>query len=362
MSFTHGSKKRREDKEDILTTAQIQKRNGKAKAQNLKVIKVEDEQFCVESSEGKIFYKVNIDPYGQSVCSCGDYVRNIKTDPNFRCKHILAVMDCDGVFEQTDALERKVPRLDQRFIKSISGRDFCLYSGLLDYAHQKGLLKLECEILQYPKSDNGYEAICKAVAETKTGEVFVDIGDANSKNTNKMIAPHIIRMASTRAKARCLRDLCNIGMTCLEELGDLNEVIGMDNSEAAGKPKKIVTRKSAPEPERPAAEKEEIKTKSADPAFSETPGEGHKEPATPVHEKPQKTEATRAKGKGNGTSGNDTPKISEAQRRATINLARRRGISIEELEGMVQQAYGVSVDELTQAQASAFIRNLQSAA
>ena len=52
---------------------------------------------------------------------------------------------------------------------------------------------------------------------SRNGELFSDIGDADPSNVNRKIAPHIIRMASTRAKARVLRDLCNIGITCLEE-------------------------------------------------------------------------------------------------------------------------------------------------
>jgi len=75
-----------------------------------------------------------------------------------------------------------------------------LYNGLIDLAHQKGLLKLEVEVIQYPTSENGNEAVCRAIAETKYGERFSDIGDASVKNCNKMIASHIIRMASTRAK------------------------------------------------------------------------------------------------------------------------------------------------------------------
>ena len=48
-------------------------------------------------------------------------------------------------------------------------------------------------------------------------------------NCNAKVAKHIIRMASTRAKARCLRDMTNIGMTCLEELGDIAEAIGAED-------------------------------------------------------------------------------------------------------------------------------------
>jgi hypothetical protein len=341
-----------------MTTTQIQKRNGKS--QRLKVIKAGEGYFAVESTEGKIFYTVSIADNGTTSCSCADFIRNHKNDDSFRCKHILAVHDCDGVYEESLLLDRKHPKLDGRFIKNISGRDFCLYAGLLDYAHQKGLLKLECSIIQYPCEANGHEAICTAVAEAKNGEVFVDIGDANSKNTNKMIAPHIIRMASTRAKARCLRDMCNIGMTCLEELGDLKDVIGLDTAETRIVPQKAIAKQ----------------LKNADPAFSDakktvpetkhdekTETKAAKTAQTAVHERPAKTD-------GNGSKGNDTagkasdklPKISEAQRRAMLNLAKRRGHSSEELDTMVKNAYGISIDGLNTQQASAFIRQIQSAA
>ena len=54
--------------------------------------------------------------------------------------------------------------------------------------------------------------------------------------------------------------------------------------------------------------------------------------------------------------------MSEAQKRAIYNLSRRRGISVEEVEGMAMETYGVELANLTSKDASAFIRNLQQAA
>ena len=66
-------------------------------------------------------------------------------------------------------------------------------------------------------------------------------------------------------------------------------------------------------------------------------------------------------GKGK-TKAETVPKISEAQHRALMNLSRRRGISVEELEKMSQETYGVPVESLNAAAASQFIRTLQQSA
>ena len=52
------------------------------------------------------------------------------------------------------------------------------------------------------------------------GRRFSGIGDASPENVGRNIAPHLIRMAETRAKARALRDAVNVGATALEELSD----------------------------------------------------------------------------------------------------------------------------------------------
>jgi len=56
------------------------------------------------------------------------------------------------------------------------------------------------------------------------------------------------------------------------------------------------------------------------------------------------------------------PRMSEAQKRAIYNLSRRRGISVEQLEQMVADAYACDLETLTSGDASAFIRQLQQAA
>ena len=107
------------------------------------------------------------------------------------------------------------------------GRRFVLYAGLLEEAHARGLRSIETELLQVPNLENGEVAIAKAVVRTEEGK-FSGIGDASRQNVGRTIAPHIIRMAETRAKARALRDAINVGVTALEELGGESEEVVSD--------------------------------------------------------------------------------------------------------------------------------------
>ncbi|NBV38350.1 MAG: hypothetical protein EBS00_02110 [Verrucomicrobia bacterium] len=107
------------------------------------------------------------------------------------------------------------------FLIQRNGKIFVLYAGLLDLAHERGLRDLRVELVQAPSASNSFVAIAKAIATVKQGDtfaIFEEIGDASAANTSAAIAPHIIRMAATRAKARALRDALNIGVTALEEL------------------------------------------------------------------------------------------------------------------------------------------------
>jgi hypothetical protein len=104
------------------------------------------------------------------------------------------------------------------------GKRFVLYAGLLEEAHNRGLRSIETELVQVPTKENGEVAIVKAVIRTEEGK-FGGIGDASPQNVNRAIAPHLIRMAETRAKARALRDAINVGVTAFEELGGEEEVV-----------------------------------------------------------------------------------------------------------------------------------------
>lgn len=114
-------------------------------------------------------------------------------------------------------------KINEKFLINLQGKSYVTYEGLLDLAHQKDLKSLEVEIIQFPKEENNMTAICSARATTDQ-EVYVDIGDASPRSVNANIVPHLIRMASTRAKARVLRDLTNIGMTAIEELASIESL------------------------------------------------------------------------------------------------------------------------------------------
>lgn len=347
-----------------METAAMQKRNEKS--QNLRVISIGNYYYFVESEEGKIAYRVYFEDENNSSCPCGDAARNAKsTSPAMKCKHIYAVMNCvpDGEHEKAQFMEKRKPRLDPKFITSIENRDFVLFGGLLQLGHEKGLLSIQVEPLQFPTKENDHYAVCKATIMSRFGETYTDIADASRENTHPRVAKHLLRMASTRAIARALRSYTNIPMTCLEELGDISEVIGDEateketarkdiqrrpvRSEKRSTPSKVVidvtpTSVTTAAPEKKESEKDQQS------------GNGNK--ATDVKD----TKNADGNGNGKGKTKQETvPKISSAQSNAIHNLSRRRGISIEDLEKMSVDAFSVKVEHLSQKDASALIRTLQ---
>jgi flagellar biosynthesis GTPase FlhF len=286
----------------------------------------------------------------------------------------------------------KEPKINEKFIMNIKGKDFVLYSGLLDLAHQKGIKSIHVEPVQYPTKDNGMEAICKAVVISSDGQEFTEIGDANPRNVNSMIREHILRMSATRAKARALRDLSNIGMTCLEELGDLEQIIGGNQSSKpkpkVEKPQPVMQERAEPdesqqnyEPETQQPERFNSNRESAQPKPNNKPVTSNSRKETTKDDNIQKTnEAKTGKAANSKTQkeeanpqqsksgGNVSPikqdaKMSIAQKNAIMSLAKRRGIAEDELSSMVADTFNLSgIDYLTSIDASSFIRQLQQAA
>jgi len=230
--------------------------------------------------------------------------------------------------------QSKEPHLDERFIKNLKGKDFVLYAGLLDLGHQIGLKSIQVEAVQFPNKDNGNEGICKATVFANDGRQFTEIGDASPKNVNAQISVHVLRMAATRAKGRALRDFTNIGMTCLEELGNTDDAIPNDNSNVLPMQKQR-QRRSANEAAKP-----------------ETPPKDQ-------NSDPPKTPVEKAKDKDKSPSG---ATISTAQRNAIMSLCTRKSISEQELEKQIEEAYKSTLDNLTTSEASSLIRSLQQAA
>ena len=101
-------------------TAEMQRRNGKA--QQLRVIKVEEGHYFVESSDGKIAYKVMLTD-DQAFCTCLDIHKNSQ-DPNFRCKHLFAIQNClpsEGA-EKQEFLKKRQPRWTSASSRPSKGR------------------------------------------------------------------------------------------------------------------------------------------------------------------------------------------------------------------------------------------------
>jgi hypothetical protein len=338
-----------------MTAKELMTRN--ARSENLRVLQTDDGNYFCESSEGKILYKVVVNDDGMS-CTCGDWSRGVKKEPGFKCKHVLSLLNCNSVGEVEGAhyLDRKSPKLDERWIIELEGHKFVKYAGLLDYAHQLKISSIEVEPIQLPHADNGNFAICKATVTSMNGSVFSDIGDANPQNCNSKVVKHLCRIASTRSIARALRSFTNIGMTCLEELSDLNDIADGNNGNSKGKGIK--------QPEkRPSANPKAKDSEATAPTVASTePNPGNGGNGAKSSKKPMEPKAPEPNPELTKTQSLSVPTMSEAQKRAIYNLSRRRGISVEDLGKMALEAYGLDLSHLSSKDASSFIRSLQQAA
>lgn len=113
--------------------------------------------------------------------------------------------------------------MDRKYIVTRQGKDFVLYAGLLDLAHERGLRGIETDLIQVPTPENGHVAICRCrvtLVADGNESTFTGIADASIKNVAPAMQQCLIRMAETRAKARALRDAVNVGVAAVDEIPD----------------------------------------------------------------------------------------------------------------------------------------------
>lgn len=99
--------------------------------------------------------------------------------------------------------------MKKEHIVNLQGKDYVLYAGLLEAAHEAGLKRISTHLVQAPNDANGQLAIVTATVEVERG-IFSGIGDASPQSVGKRILPHLVRMAETRAKGRALRDALGV--------------------------------------------------------------------------------------------------------------------------------------------------------
>lgn len=321
-----------------MTERQLESRESKS--DKLMVFQVDAGSYYVQSSQKMVCYLVTIHD-DTKTCACADYAMHAN-DPGFTCKHILAVLNGNG--HRYELHEKGKIRLDKRFITNIKGRDFVLYEGLLDGVTRVGLKKSHVTVVQLPSEENHMTATCQAFVETIDGRTFMEVGDASPASCRKDIAPHLIRMAATRSKARAYRDLLNIGITCSVELSEADLYSGDTPSEKEPSNLRKLPKKETrpPEPKKdmvkPPGSLETVKT------------------VLTAASQPKPADAAPS------TDTTSKPGISQAQRNAIENLSKRRGISPDEVKALALKQFNTEPDNLTASEASLLIRLLQQAA
>ena len=342
----------------------------------LKVFQVADDQFYVENSTGKICYKVNLNGHGKS-CTCADFTVNGKKDPEFLCKHLIAVTNGNGNPQKIGStVETKDPTQNLLGVyQAISGVQMALaklgiekaqnnkfdnykFRGIDDIYNALSPLLARNKLCILPRIIN---RTCEERKSQKGGPLFYVTVDAEfdfvaaldgSTHTVKMIGEAMDRSdkATNKAMSAAYKYAC-FQTFCIPTEGD-NDA-DFTTHEVKEKSQKMAG-KQQPKPAskpKPQTKKEE-KPKGKSKPSNDTKAKGKSKPK----DEPKAKEAVKSGSpENNGT-------MSPAQQKAIQNLAKRRGINDEELDAMSRKQYSVSLTELPSKDASAFIRHLQQAA
>lgn len=177
-------------------------------------------------SNGQTVYRVV-----NGTCTCRDF----EQAPHGFCKHRLSAAIAKRAREIVTAQPNVAttghaeppsqPTLPQpdapqgvppQHVVMIQGKAFVKFAGLLQMAHERGLVALTADWTY----NDGELSLAHAVATFQDGRRFEESGDASPANTNRKVALHFRRVALTRAKARVLRDALGVDLVAVEELAD----------------------------------------------------------------------------------------------------------------------------------------------
>jgi hypothetical protein len=190
------------------------------------VLFLDDGTIQVGSSDPTRYYRL-VGP----TCTCTDFTQ--ERAPEGWCKHRIAA----GIQKRIQDLLPQAPPVESAPVESpsvppslaeppvgiaphhivmIQNKPFVKFAGLLQLAHDRGLVSLSAD-WTYNDADL---SLAHAVALFADGRHFEESGDASPSNVTKKVAPHFRRCALTRASARCLRLALGVDLVAVEELAE----------------------------------------------------------------------------------------------------------------------------------------------